>query len=214
MSSCNTKGSKTVSTKEKFFWFNVRVDERKEDEEWSTESKGKLLQFKDKVFHECTIIVISRETSSKTMKLHYHATFKFKKSMLKDTFDKKVNRYFVTYKGNEISRAIVRKPTNNMHYICKDQDVIYCKGLDKEKILAESKDYQEKLNVKKNIINILFELAKDSNSKEEVVEIVFNYYLKKEMMMDYRLMKTRVNTVWARINKQSALSEFMRVCCY
>lgn len=200
---------------ESCLWYNIRVDEEKDaDGSYTGRTKQLLLHFKDKLFQKCDKMLITQEIAKKTEKLHYHATFKFRELTKYDTFFKRVKRFFPDYPKGSISCAKVKKPVENIHYLCKDGTIVYAKGFDKEKILRESKEYNEKLYAKKNIINILYELAKESQHKEEVVEVVFNYYLDNGMMMDYRIMKTRVNTVWARVNRESAMKEFMRVCCY
>lgn len=202
----------------KHYWFNIRVDEIKIDDKYSQDSLDKLLSFKNKIFHECTKILIVQEVASITKKLHYHSTFKLKEEMKKETFFKRVKRWFPHYVKGSISNSIVKKPKENILYLCKDGTVIYCKGFDKEKILAESKIYNDKLKQKKGIVNNILNNVKTklSEGKEKtkylVIQEVHDYYVDKDLVVDYRVMRNKVNTIWAKLDREDSLGEFLSFC--
>lgn len=167
---------------------NIRIDVL------HTIQEGQILDFLKSFESKCSKIIVSREIADKTKKVHFHSTFEFIDFIKVDTIRRSILRKFPSHKGGSLSVAKVKKPVENLIYICKDGDFAYFHGYTLEELdVARSRYVKPEKHTGASLVKCVYDYIIEnglSPSKRGIFRMLIRKYADESKPVDkYYLLK-------------------------
>lgn len=164
--------------------------------------------------------VVTYEVAKVTKKEHIHCVLVYDEpqdpkvfNLLRTTFTRK----FPLYVGNNGKKSYsqVKKPLENLCYICKDKNFIKYQGFTEEELLAYSNKWVTRKQIEQKGSTMIEQLRKyiedqegeSPNLDEEAIcDYVLDYYHKNNKAMDIYRIRAYVNSLWYGYDPMSRMT--------
>lgn len=195
--------------------WNYRIDHDKHDDTFGTRLGSFIHNYLVPIIDR---LIVTKEISNVTKKLHYHIYAVFKTDQKYITLKKNYDKRFPFHSGGMKSLAKVKNPQTNLAYTCKDKNFIHIVGYHERELETYGDLWVPRRERSKmdNIVDKVIKLALDDNvsltDEEECIRLVHSYYKKNRKLMNYTHMKALVRSLHAEGSPEESLANFAEFC--
>lgn len=163
-------------------------------------------------------MIVAKEISRVTKKLHYHIYAIFKDSQIYITLKKNFDKRFPFHTGNMKSLAKVKKPVINLAYTCKDKHFITFKGYTLQELEAYGdlwvpKKTRTKMdNVVEKVVEYALNEGYDLSTFKDCATVVYNFYKANKKLMNFKHMQSLVRNLQSEGDYENGLDDFYDFC--